>query len=118
MANQFKRLLKDMSKERLQLIEAEKQVILHEVDLQGLRQAVQLTQKQLADTLKVNQAAISKMENQSDMFVSTLRRFLEAMGAHLKIVAEFPDSPPIVINQFGELSANSDAPIELATPDQ
>lgn len=113
MAKQFKTLLKDMPKERLQLIEAEKQAILYEVDLKGLRQAIQLTQKQLADTLKVNQAAISKMENQSDMFVSTLRRFLEAMGANLKIIAEFPDSPPIVINQFKELTTDSDVPIEL-----
>ncbi|MFQ6605915.1 MAG: XRE family transcriptional regulator [Fidelibacterota bacterium] len=113
MAKQFKTLLKDMPKERLQLIEAEKQVLLHEVDLQGLRQAVQLTQKQLADTLEINQAAISKMENQPDMFVSTLRRFLEAMGATLKIVAEFPDSPPIIINQFEDLNADSDEPVEL-----
>jgi len=47
------------------------------------------------------------MESQSDMYVSTLRRFLEAMGAQLKIVAEFPDGE-VVINQFKQ----SDDPAE------
>jgi|FLOH01.1.fsa_nt_gi transcriptional regulator with XRE-family HTH domain len=110
MAKQFNMLLKDMSDVRKQRIDTKKQDILYEIDLQGVRKALKLTQNQLAATLKVNQAAVSKMENQSDMFISTLRRFLEAMGANLKIVAEFPDQQ-IVINQFEELRT----PPEVAT---
>ncbi len=101
MAKPFKDLLKSMSPDRLGRIEQQKQEMLWEITLQELRQAVELTQKQLAETLKINQAAVSKMENQSDMYISTLRRFLEAMGASLKIVAEFPDGE-VVIDQFSE----------------
>jgi len=68
----------------------------------GLPAAFVLTQQQLADTLKIDQAAISKMESQSDMYLSTLRRVLEAMGARLKIVAEFPGGDEVVIDQFAE----------------
>jgi len=106
MAKPFKNLLKDMPKERKIRIEAQKAEILKAIDLQELRQALKLTQNQLADTLRIKQAAVSKIENQSDMFISTLRRFLEAMGANLKIVAEFPDHK-VVINQFAELNESS-----------
>ncbi len=67
--------------------------------LQEIRQNRQLTQQQLASNLHLNQAALSKMENQSDIHVSTLRKIVTAMGGHLKIVAQFPDEE-IVINQF------------------
>lgn len=107
MTKQFNNLLKNIPDERKHRIEAKKREILHELDLQDLRQAFELTQNQLAETLKVNQAAISKMENQSDMFISTLRRFLGAMGGKLKIVAEFPDHE-IVINQFEEISTQTE----------
>ena len=60
--------------------------LLAEMALQELRQALLLTQQELAGSLGINQAAVSKIERQSDMYVSTLRRFLEAMGADLKIV--------------------------------
>jgi transcriptional regulator with XRE-family HTH domain len=69
--------------------------------LQELRQARRLTQKQLADSLRLNQAALSKIENQADMHVSTLRRILSAMGGRLKIVAQFPDGE-FVINQHDQ----------------
>lgn len=78
--------------------------------LKELRQALQLTQQQLASQLELNQAAVSKMERQSDMYISTLRRFLNAMGAELKIIAHFPEKD-ILINQFQELSAGDEVPI-------
>ncbi len=102
MAKSFKKLLKEMPPERRKRIENRARKTLTEINLRELRQAFALTQQQLADTLKINQAAISKMESQSDMYLSTLRRFLEAMGARLKIVAEFPGGDEVVINQFTE----------------
>ena len=101
MAKPFRDLLKNMPRDRLERIDQRKQEVLNEITLRELRQAVELTQKQLAETLKINQAAISKMERQSDMYIRTLRRFLEAMGAKLKIVAEFPDGE-VIIKQFSE----------------
>ena len=50
-----------------------------------------LTQENLAEILHVNQAAVAKLENRVDMYVSTLRRFVEAMGGQLVISASFPE---------------------------
>src|SRR6185295_14890558 len=83
MAKPFRNLLEKLPKERRDRIEARKRRLIREINLRELRQAMELTQQQLADTLKVNQAAISKMESQSDMYISTLRRVLEAMGGTL-----------------------------------
>jgi transcriptional regulator with XRE-family HTH domain len=99
MTKRFSELVRKLPKEQRDRIAARRDEILADITLRELRQAFHLTQQQLAETLKVNQAAISKMESQSDMYISTLRRFLEAMGGKLKIVAEFADGE-IVIKQF------------------
>ena len=57
---------------------------------QELRWALELTQQQVAATLGIHPVAISKMEGQTDLYVSTLRRFVEAMGGERRIVARFP----------------------------
>lgn len=99
MARAFKELKDKLSPERRDKIEARSQAILLSMALQELRTARSLTQQELANILKINQAALSKMENQSDMRVSTLHKLLAAMGGSLKIVAEFPEGE-VVINQF------------------
>ncbi|MGY8827222.1 MAG: XRE family transcriptional regulator [Candidatus Latescibacterota bacterium] len=99
MAKSFKNLLDRLPPDRLENIENRSQGMLLEMALQEIRQKRQLTQQQLASDLDLNQAAISKMENQSDIHVSTLRKIVTAMGGHLKLVVQFPDEE-IVINQF------------------
>jgi transcriptional regulator with XRE-family HTH domain len=108
MSKPLKKLLEKMTPERRARIEARARETLREINLRELRQAFALTQQQLASTLKINQAAISKMESQSDMYISTLRRILEAMGAQLKIVAEFPDGE-VVISQFTQRDEQNEA---------
>lgn len=61
-----------------------------DMDLAELRNAMRLSQEELARTLKIGQASVAKMEKRTDMYVSTLRRFIEAMGGELDIVARFP----------------------------
>ena len=73
--------------------------MLEELALQELRKVLNLTQEQVAEAMQMNQAAVSKMEHQSDIYVSTLRKFVQALGGHVKIVASFPDRE-VVINQF------------------
>ncbi len=73
--------------------------MLEEIALQELRKALNLTQEQVAEAMKLNQGVVSKMEHQSDIYVSTLRKFVTAMGGQLKLVASFPDRE-VVINQF------------------
>ena len=99
MAKPFRDLLKNLPKERLERIEKRKKDVLQDITIRDLRQVYECTQKQLGESLKINQAAISKMENQTDMHISTLRKLLQAMGARLKIIAEFPEGE-VVITQF------------------
>ena len=59
--------------------------------LKQLREGRGLSQVELAELLGIRQPTVSKMERRDDVNVSTLRRFVEAMGGHLKVTAEFPD---------------------------
>jgi transcriptional regulator with XRE-family HTH domain len=68
--------------------------------LKDLRQAIERTQEELAVSLGVGQDTISRIERRSDMLLSTLRRYVEAMGGKLELVAEFPDRPRMVIDQL------------------
>ncbi len=65
--------------------------ILEEIRLGELRQARKVSQVQLAKKLKVNQAAVSKLERRADMYISTLRKVIVALGGELEITAKFPD---------------------------
>ena len=85
-------------------VEARKQELLAAMPLQELRRARQLSQEQLAEELGATQPEISKIERRTDMYVSTLRRFVEAMGGQLEISARFPDGT-VQITQFQELDA-------------
>jgi transcriptional regulator with XRE-family HTH domain len=68
--------------------------------LKDLRQAVAQTQEDLAVSLGVGQDTVSRIERRSDMLLSTLRRYVEAMGGKLELVAEFPDRPRMVIDKL------------------
>jgi transcriptional regulator with XRE-family HTH domain len=67
-------------------------LIAEEKALRHLRQARDLTQQSMAKLLHIDQASVSKIEQRSDMLLSTLRSYIEAMGGSLRLVAEFPDS--------------------------
>jgi DNA-binding XRE family transcriptional regulator len=99
MARKFAELVANMSPESRARSETIYQQLLAEMPLQELYKALELTQQQVAASLGVNQVGISKMESQTDMYVSTLRRFVEAMGGELRIVAHFPQGN-VEINQF------------------
>ena len=102
MAKPFKNLVDKMSAESRERIRQRTAQMHSEMALQELRQALHLTQQELADVLQMNQAAISKLEHQSDMYVSTLRRFVAALGGELRIVAHFPLGD-VVVNQFEDI---------------
>src|SRR5580658_10185954 len=67
--------------------------------LHQLREARNLTQVNLAKVLNVNQGAVSRMEKRTDMYVSTLRSYIKAMGGDLQIKAVFPEGE-VQIEQF------------------
>src|SRR3954466_15597130 len=70
--------------------------------LDALRDAKQLTQVQMAQLLKISQGAVSKVERRTDMFVSTLRNYVRAIGGDLEIRAVFPDGD-VLIDQFSRV---------------
>jgi len=70
--------------------------------LKDLRRAVERSQEDLAATRGVGQDTVSRIERQSDMLLSTLRRYVEAMGGKLELVAHFPNRPALVIAQIAE----------------
>lgn len=74
------------------------QLIAEEMSLRELRKAHRLTQARLAETLGVGQEQISRLEQRSDLLLSTLRSYVEAMGGKLTLTAEFPDQAPVVIS--------------------
>lgn len=91
-----------MSPEARQKVEAKTNQMLAEMPLQELRRARSLSQEQMAKKLKIKQASVSKLERRTDMYISTLRSYLKAMGGDLEIVAHFPDGQ-IRIDQFEDL---------------
>jgi DNA-binding XRE family transcriptional regulator len=82
-------------------IEAEAQRLNSEyLTLQELRKAQQLTQVQLAKSLGIQQATVAKYERQSDLLLSTLTSYVNAMGGSLKLVVEFPGKKPVRLEGF------------------
>jgi len=82
--------------------------------LHQLREAQSLTQVSLANILGVNQGSVSKMEKRTDMYVSTLRSYIQAMGGQLQIKAIFPEGE-VEIGQFRDLAAPAEgSPSESA----
>jgi DNA-binding XRE family transcriptional regulator len=105
--NSFASLTTGTSPESRARIEQKKSKLRQEMALHELREARRLTQAALGDTLQVDQSAIAKMEKRTDMYVSSLRRFVEAMGGELRVVAHFPEGDVVISNfsDAGELPA-------------
>lgn len=101
MAKKFQTLRDGMSQERRDKIDAMTNEMLAEMPMHSLRDALQFTQQQLAEELGIKQGSISKMERRPDHLVSTLRRFVEAMGGELELRAHFPTGS-VSISELGE----------------
>lgn len=108
MAKKFSELRDRMSPEAQARAEVRAQTLLTEMPLHELRQARGLSQKMLAEVLHVQQPAIAKLERRTDMYISTLRSHIEAMGGELEVVARFPDGD-VRISNFSDLSAETSA---------
>ena len=71
--------------------------------LKDLRLAVEHTQQDLAASLGVGQDTISRIERRSDLLLSTLRRYIQAMGGELDLVARFPNRPPVLLDHIAQV---------------
>lgn len=99
MARKFQELIDKMPPDSQARIKARIDKLNAEMPLHELRAALDLTQEQLADNLGVNQAAVSKMERRTDMYVSTLSSIIRGMGGSLEIYAVMP-AGKVRITQF------------------
>ena len=78
------------------------ELIAEEMTLRELRKARRLTQVSVARELGISQDGVSRLEQRSDLLLSTLRRTVEAMGGRLSLVARFPDRPPVELSGIAE----------------
>jgi len=105
MAKKFNALRAKMSSATQARAADRAQRMLTEMPLQELRYAKELSQVKLAEALHVNQAATSKLERRTDMYISTLRSYIKAMGGDLEVIAKFPDGE-VRISNFADQPDN------------
>ena len=104
MPTTLKSKMAELAPERRERIEAETERLHQEyLTLQQLRKAKALTQAQLAETLGIRQATIAQMEKRSDLMISTLRSYVEAMGGRLNLIVEFPGRSPVHLGGLGDV---------------
>ena len=98
----FRELLKAMPAERRRKIAGRVRESVEAMPLDEIRRARKMTQATLADQLGVNQGEVSKIEHRTDIYLSTLAGYVEALGGKLEIRAVFRDRE-MRITQFEEL---------------
>ena len=91
------------SKRRKKIEMRAAELVAEEIALHELRKAHHRTQASLAKQLGISQDGVSRLEKRSDLLLSTLRNYVEAMGGNLRLVAEFPDQPPVVLTGFADI---------------
>ena len=114
MAKNFKNLREKMSPASRERARELAKKYRAEMALDELREAREMTQQHLAKILGVNQAAVSKMERRTDMYISTLQDFVRAMGGQLVITALFPEGE-VQIDQFENLRREEKRQQEMAS---
>lgn len=92
---------------RKRVEERAKALIAEEMCLRDLRKARRQTQVQVAKELGINQENVSRIEKRSDLLISTLSGYVQAMGGKLSLVAEFPDRPPVALTGIAALGDDS-----------
>jgi transcriptional regulator with XRE-family HTH domain len=111
MAKTLSEMMKGLPKERRERIEAEAALETAEVKtLRDMRKVFRLSQEDLAKVLDMEQESISRIERRTDLLLSTMRKYVEAMGGDLKLIAEFPNRPAIQIDTFMLLRADGTSP--------
>jgi hypothetical protein len=106
-------IIADLPEGRRRKIEKRAQdLIAEEVTLQGLRRAKERTQAAMARKLRIGQDSVSRLEQRSDMLISTLKGYIGALGGELHLVARFPGGTPV------ELAGLGSGPRRRATPER
>ena len=75
------------------------------MSLRELRQALEKTQARVAEALGIGQDGVSRLEQRSDLLISTLRDYVRAGGGDLELVERFPGRDPVILSGFAAMSA-------------
>lgn len=99
MAKSLEQKMATLSPARRKRVEARTaELIEEEKALCNLRRAMAMTQEKMAEKLGIGQESISRLEKRSDLLISTLRGYVKAMGGDLRLIAEFPNRPPVMLS--------------------
>jgi transcriptional regulator with XRE-family HTH domain len=95
-----------MPEERLRRIEQRAaELIAEELNLREVRRLRKLTQARLSKKLRIGQEGVSRIEKRTDLYLSTLRNYVEGLGGKLSLIVEFPDRAPVVLSGLGDEEA-------------
>ena len=102
-----------LTEERQQKIKLETALLIaEEKTMQDLRKALAMTQVSMAKALGIRQESVSRIEKRSDLLISTLESYVDAMGGKLRFVAEFPDRPPVLLKGLNGICSSDSKSVE------
>jgi transcriptional regulator with XRE-family HTH domain len=106
MGNSLEEIIADLPPERQERIDARYRELKQEVETLGaLRKLAGKAQAEIASSLKISQPSVSKIERETDMYISTLRGYVEAAGGELDLVIRLPSRPAFHLKQFSDIAA-------------
>ncbi|PRD41050.1 XRE family transcriptional regulator [Phyllobacterium phragmitis] len=104
MARTLNDFIAELPLERQAEIEARYQELKQEVEsLRELRQIAGKAQEDIATALNIKQPSVSKIEKQADMYLSTLRGYVEAIGGELELTVKLPSRPVLHLRSLGDI---------------
>jgi transcriptional regulator with XRE-family HTH domain len=106
MGRNLDRVIAELPQDRRERVEARYQELLQEVEgLRELRQIAGKAQADIATALNIKQPSVSKIEKQADMYLSTLRSYVEAIGGRLELTVKLPRRPALRLQHLGDASS-------------
>ena len=104
MATDLKTMMDRLPAKRRRKVEARAaELIAEEMTLRDLRKARDLTQARLAEMLDIGQDSVSRLEQRSDLMLSTLRGYVAALGGRLELIAKFPNRPDVMLTGLSDV---------------
>lgn len=108
MGRSLDEVIASLPRDQQEQIEARHDELRQEVEgLRELRQIAGKAQADIATALNVKQPTVSRMEKQADMYLSTLRSYVEAVGGQLELTVKLPTRPAVKIHLLGDVSRSS-----------
>ena len=105
-------VMSTLPEERRERIDARFQELKDEVEGLGeLRRMAGKAQADVASALNIKQPSVSKIEKQADLYLSTLRSYVEAVGGQLDLVVRLPSHPPLHLRHLGDVSSGGPSPV-------